>query len=411
MESTGRAAPGGLTGFRSQKIYRDLLGRIRRRYRPGQRLGTQVELAQQFGVSDKTMQGVLRALARDGVVVRTRGLGTTVADHSLLWGRRIGVVGLPPGRFWDRSLFYSDLFVPLMATLSAAGAAVQLLDTNWLDELRRQGELDPPGSSDAVRRLADIDALAVVDPPPGDLLERIGRTMPTVAVNIPPAAGLVSYMAIDHMAGVKWAVDHLWKLGHRRIGCWGQLYVRESAATGAGNHEERYDAFVQILSRRLGQPPDRDWIRMVWDARSWREAADRWMKTPPAARPTAILCRGGTWALLWELVRSGVRIGRDVSVLGLERMVSLSDCLDSVERQEPWWGYPHEGLRGLDIHSSAGRRMAALIPAAVIPDARALGLATAEELLRRNVPGGAPPRRRLVGSTFREGNTTGPVAV
>lgn len=363
-------------------------------------------MARQFGVSDRTMRGVLAALARNGVVVRTRGLGTMVADSPPTRGRRVGIVGLPVGQFWYVARFYSDLCVPLFSALAAGGVTTELLDARWLDELSElPADSDSPGSP-ALRQLADIDALLVIDPARIDLLDRVGRTLPVVVANVPPGGGAISYVAFDHAAGVERAIDHLWALGHRRIGCWGQLYIRSSAVTSAGVHEERYDAFVRILSHRLGMSPEIAWMQLAWNATSWRRAVDRWMNMPPAARPTAIVCRGGTWALLWQLVRRGVRVGRDVSVIALERITSLSECLDFVRRRGPQWIYPYAGLQELDPQSRQGRRLASLIPTAVIPDTLTMGQVVAEEVLRRIAPAGAAPRVQLVQTMFHEGNTT-----
>lgn len=408
MGDSGHRPPGELPGFRSRRIYRELLGRIRRRYRPGQKLGTEVQLARQFGVAPGTMAGVLSALARDGVVVRTRGLGTMVADHPMPLARRVGLVGLPVDRFWERGRFYADLFAAMMATLTDADVTVQRFHNAWLEELRMPGGSDtPPGwpGELATQQLAQVDALVVLDPGRIDVLESIGRLMPVVAANVPPAGGGISYVAFDHAAGVEQAIDHLWALGHRRIGCWGQLYVRRSV-TSPDNREARYDAFVENLSHRLGQPPDITWMQLAWDPPSWEKAVDRWLAKPPHNRPTAIVCRGGAWALLWELIRRGVRVGREVSVVALERIPSVPDCLDVLRQEYSDANYRSAEIHRLEHRTAERHRLFSLRPTAVLPDTASMGEVIAHELLGRIMPGGAPATVRLVGSTFREGNTT-----
>src|SRR4030095_3702020 len=47
---------------------------------PGERLPTQTELMQRYGVSDRTVLRSMEDLRRDGWIVRRRGAGTFVSD-------------------------------------------------------------------------------------------------------------------------------------------------------------------------------------------------------------------------------------------------------------------------------------------------------------------------------------------
>lgn len=50
-------------------------------YRPGERIGTEKDLCEQFGVSRSTVAQALSELERESLVVRRRKLGTFVAEH------------------------------------------------------------------------------------------------------------------------------------------------------------------------------------------------------------------------------------------------------------------------------------------------------------------------------------------
>ena len=65
-----------------------LLERIRRRYRPGQLLPTQRELAGEFGTSLITVKRALAEIARKGLLESTRGRGTVVVRPPLQDDRR-----------------------------------------------------------------------------------------------------------------------------------------------------------------------------------------------------------------------------------------------------------------------------------------------------------------------------------
>ena len=65
----------------SQEIAATLRERIRSGdLRPGERLPTQAELAEEFGVERGTVRQALRALQDDGLLVTYPGRGTFVAD-------------------------------------------------------------------------------------------------------------------------------------------------------------------------------------------------------------------------------------------------------------------------------------------------------------------------------------------
>lgn len=71
-----------------EQVSRSLSGWIRDgRWKPGEMLPNEVELAQAFGVSQGTMRRALRILVENGVLVREQGRGTFVAEFSRGQGR------------------------------------------------------------------------------------------------------------------------------------------------------------------------------------------------------------------------------------------------------------------------------------------------------------------------------------
>jgi GntR family transcriptional regulator len=87
-----------------------LMARVIEKFRPGQLLPTQAELAQEFGVSLITIKRALQELARKGLVESTRGRGTVVVQPHVQtdqrgitsWTDFMTGVGRQPRTAWCR---------------------------------------------------------------------------------------------------------------------------------------------------------------------------------------------------------------------------------------------------------------------------------------------------------------------
>ena len=92
------------------QVQQMLLGRIRRRYMPGDLLPTQQELAKETGASLITIKRAINELARRGVVESVRGRGTIVRrpvvadDHGGVssWTGAMTDIGVAPSTAWTR---------------------------------------------------------------------------------------------------------------------------------------------------------------------------------------------------------------------------------------------------------------------------------------------------------------------
>ncbi|HLQ82150.1 MAG TPA: GntR family transcriptional regulator, partial [Bacillota bacterium] len=182
---------------------------------PRTRLPPDAELARHHGVGTNTVRRALALLAAEGLVVRGKGSGTRVAVHDSMAGRRRLIGIFVPSR---RRIF-PDIVTGADEGARAAGARIVVRTT----EFNRDAELQ------AIDELLEMspDGLVVVPTLEGlidtdDYLHRLGSLdLPVVIAERrgPGAAAAgVSVVATDvHHAGYL-AVQHLHRIGRRRLG-------------------------------------------------------------------------------------------------------------------------------------------------------------------------------------------------
>ncbi len=148
---------------------------------------------------------------------------------------------------------------------------------------------------------------------PGALAGLLAAGIPVVQVDRRVRGLATDAVVVDNRAGVFAAVEHLVRLGHRRIaliGGPGRLY------TG----RERTRAFRDAL-RRLGLPLVESWLlEGTFKVDSGYRLAARLFESSP--RPTAVFVANNLMtigALLW-FKQAGVRIPDDIAVVGFDDM-------------------------------------------------------------------------------------------
>ena len=97
---TGRDAAPSLVDSAEQALQNWLAGG---RYRPGDRLPPEQELAVMLGVSRGTLRSALLRLEQSGEIVRRQGSGTFVGPHSLRARSTSGSSDSSPTPRWPRA--------------------------------------------------------------------------------------------------------------------------------------------------------------------------------------------------------------------------------------------------------------------------------------------------------------------
>lgn len=121
----------------------------------------------------------------------------------------------------------------------------------------------------------------------------------------------------DDFAGSELAVDHLWKLGHRRI-----------AHLGASIDKIRMEGYLEAMKRRNAKVPASFIVDTAWSTDKAMTAIN-YLLSLEKSRPTAIFCANDKLAALVirEARHRKFRIPEDLSVIGFSGS-SLCESID-----------------------------------------------------------------------------------
>jgi LacI family transcriptional regulator len=180
---------------------------------------------------------------------------------------------------------------------------------------------DPRRLEVCIRRMVErnVEGVAVmtfgIEAPLLD--ELVSRNIPMVFVDMPVHGSHAEALLVDYKLGIQEAVEHLHKLGHRRI----------AFVTGPMRQRTcqlRKDAYVESM-QGCGLPV-REGLIIAGDHTllGGVDAASRLLRMK--IRPTAVLCSNDMTAIgvLRHLAAEGVRVPEDVSVVGFDD-IQLAD--------------------------------------------------------------------------------------
>lgn len=332
---------------------------------PGDRLPTEVELAEQLGVSRETVRRACEALQQQGLLVKFRRKGTFTrfpglsldvkpVDSTLLAYLQADYQN-PQGH--EEAVTRAIGGLMLQGAIAAAGKA-------GFDLVVRRATTAQMGAT--FRRLSQntrLRGLIFASYGEEKLLRRVTELgLPTVLLDHDLHLPQISSIRDDSFAGAKQSVDYLAGLGHRRI-AFADWHRNDL-------NPWRLNGYRQGL-RDAGLPRRRTWETQaeLTDAGA-RHVVDELLKLSP--KPTAILCFNNTLAKLVidEVTRRGLRVPDDLSVMG-----SGGEEVTALTCQQADW---HQ-----------------------------MGEKATEMLLRHLENSKTPPEHALMPFTLREGTTTG----
>lgn len=284
---------------------------------PGQRLSLEEALREQYAVSSITVKRALRDLASEGLLVRIKRKGTFVsprAGQAVGAAQRTKTLALIIPDIED--LFISEIYRGVTDAARAAGYRVAILssDRKMDQEAENIRELGQRGEDGAVifPNWGRANAEQVFE------LKR--SEFPFVLVNRFFRDIQTDYVVVDNCAGACEAVEHLVRLGHRRIGCIGWV---ECTAV-----EDRLRGYRMALGRH-GIPYDEHLVRGILD-----EDRERYAGVEPASggyqemkklleradRPTAVFAVSDRLAVgaMRAIAEAGLAIPDDVALVGFD---------------------------------------------------------------------------------------------
>jgi DNA-binding LacI/PurR family transcriptional regulator len=183
------------------------------RWKPGGLIPSEVALAADLGVHRLTVNRVLADLARDGHLVRRRGIGTVlVAKPKMLPDTGRKLIGLVTGHAFDpvTNPFYGVIFDCLRKALKMHGIFMVPLGDAEEFLAHESGPMGTPQNLSAIAMLGIPDCDATLG-----RIEQCGH--PAVIIAVSEYCGPLPHIATEDNADAALVAKKILALGHRRI--------------------------------------------------------------------------------------------------------------------------------------------------------------------------------------------------
>ena len=310
LKAPGRRKRQGISPLVQQVLAR--LSEALAELEAGRPLPTEIELSEQYGVSRKTLRAAMRRLETDGAVQRVRGKGTFPTRGRTarpLFRAQAAQLGLIPwaGAIDDREsgAFYSEIL---------KGATEEALVRQC--HIVLSGGRTPAEKLEACYRLGDaarMEGLILVALTDQALLEDLAaRGKPVCLVDHWSDRAPVDTVRVDSAGGSRLAVEHLVKLGHKRIAYFNTPFPETNRL--------RLQGYEDALKAH-GLPSRPEWVISEHGADNVEggvKDALKLLALPEAERPSAVLAFSQEMALgaIQGFMRFGLRVPEDLSVIG-----------------------------------------------------------------------------------------------
>ncbi|MCW8131021.1 MAG: substrate-binding domain-containing protein [Planctomycetota bacterium] len=273
----------------------------------------EAQLRRETGATVRAVRAALSDLAREGLILRKRHVGTFVADRlpaaNVTVLPKLRSVGLLSSR--RQEVFISDGFCSKVLTGLRLALQPPAQVTWFLHEHGRTMGVDdlPLVDLDAIRRACQ--GVVAVEAYNASQLNELSRAgVPLVVVDFAPPLAAFDSVEVDHFQAGYLATRHLLELGHREIAYVGEGLVAQSTDP---TWQARLNGYLRAMVE-AGQAVSP--AHVMDTQRNLRVVAERLPAFDARRRPSAyVLCTGGfADALVQVLADLGRAVPAQVSL-------------------------------------------------------------------------------------------------
>ncbi len=358
-DSTISRLPGG--ALRPLPVYHQVANAIEHeieegRLRPGQKIQSLREICIRFDISNVTAKRAIHKLRERGVIRTRAGSGAFVSDGrpSRISAVKRNQVGL--------LMFGAQIRPVYQYELECVAIAMRRQGHPMIFNVAR--DLEDLGHSVDHQRDAGVNCLIFMPrhgswAEDGRAIEHLHRTQLPLLI-LESTHDQDAYIVADIAGGIELAVDHLHRLGHRRI-CLITAFGRKIAA------------FERAAASRTGSGIQPTLIANSDDSQqAMADIASQVLRMSP--RPTAIIANNDRLAeaLIVHCLSAGVRVPQDISIIGFDDTPegAILPPVPLTTIRHPVWAMANEAARWAGVrlagNNGAGRKLRKRIPCTLI---------------------------------------------
>lgn len=295
-------------------------------FRPGDKLPSENELSEQFGISRQTVRKAIGLLEEEGIVRRIKGSGTYLSfdrRENLEQKNSIAVVTT-----YVDSYIFPKTIQGIEKVLFESGYSVQISFTNNMLEREKSILEDIISRDDVAGVIVEGTKSGLPNPNLPLYRQLISRKVPVLFINTYYPELDVPHVSLNDVEAAELAVNYLIDKGHKEIGAILKL--------DDGQGRQRYLGYLSAME--VAGYPVTD-SRMVWidtdESKQLAYCTDKILNRVESC--TALFCYNDLVAfqLIKMLTQKGIRVPEDVSI------ISIDDSDLALHSEVPITSLPH----------------------------------------------------------------------
>lgn len=287
---------------------------------PGDRLPTEMELAQEFGVSRITSKRALEELRMDGLIYRVRGRGSFVAESSRQEAAaKQAAAGLDYSKVVALVIPFGSANGGIMETIKGASAVMEekgyLLDIKYSNNDTEEEKMILESLYE--KGVGGIIFYPISDRKNVELVSVLSlNEFPIVTIDRNYEGMPVSYVVSDNRVGEYEAVKYLLELGHKKI-----AFITDNKIEDVTSVRNRYFGYCKAL-KEYGIPVRLEFVRNGEFHELLRERSIGILQELLDAGVTAVCCLNDYLAnhVLQCLIAMEVKVPENLSVIGFDNL-------------------------------------------------------------------------------------------